>query len=84
MSGTRVPGSRYAMSKSISLMVVLAALAGCTTSPLGGTHSVVRTSSMDTRSMDTKLIGPMGRAYDCYFKNGDGSRYVAQCPSGYH
>ena len=72
------------MSKSISLFVVLAALAGCTTSPLGGTHSIMRSSTMDTRSMSTKLIGPMGRAYDCYYKSNDGGRYVAQCPSGYH
>jgi hypothetical protein len=72
------------MSKSISLLVVLAALAGCTTSPLGGTHSIARSSSMDTRSMDTKLIGPMGRGYDCYYKGNDGGKYVAQCPSGYH
>ena len=71
------------MSKSIGLFIVLAALAGCSTST-GGTHSIMRGSTMDTRSMDTKLIGPMGRGYDCYYKGNDGGRYVAQCPSGYH
>jgi hypothetical protein len=69
------------MLKSISLLIVLAALGGCTSSSLttGSVRSAVRPSSLDTT-----LIGPMGRAYDCYYRGRDGGRYIAQCPSGYH
>ena len=72
------------MLKSISLLIVLAGLGGCTTGSLvsgettGSTHSAVRSSSLDTT-----LIGPMNRAYDCYYRGSNG-RYIAQCPSGYH
>ena len=70
------------MSKSIGLLIVLASLGGCTTSSLttGSTHNTAMRSS----SLDTKLIGPMNRAYDCHYRGADGGRYIAQCPSGYH
>ena len=79
-----VPESRYAMLKSISILIVLAALGGCTTGSLVGGETRSMQSTTRASSLDTSLIGPMGRAYDCYYRGANGGKYVAQCPSGYH
>ena len=81
------------MLKSISLLIVLAALGGCTTSSLttgsvygaGGMPSAAGVrSAVPTSSLGTAYIGPTNRAYDCYYRGSNGGRYIAQCPSGYH
>lgn len=72
------------MLKSISLLIVLAALGGCTTGSLVSGETRSMQSAVRGASLDTTLIGPMNRAYDCYYRGANGGRYIAQCPSGYH
>lgn len=72
------------MLRSISVLLVLAALGGCTTGSLVGSGTRSMHSATRASSLDTTLIGPMNRAYDCYYRGSNGSRYIAQCPSGYH
>jgi hypothetical protein len=77
---THRPLSRYAVLRSISLLVVLAALGGCTT----GSTRVTTDAAGRRSSLSTTLVGPMNRAYDCRYHGSNGGHYIAQCPSGYH
>jgi len=73
------------MLRSISLLIVVAALGGCTTGSLvsGETTGSVR-SLVGGGAGDGQMIGPANRAYDCFYRDSSGNRVIRQCPMGYH
>ncbi|PWV98166.1 outer membrane protein with glycine zipper [Hoeflea marina] len=87
------------MKKVIAVMLVAAALAGCTQTEKGatiGAASGAAIGGIATGRVGGALVGAaiggvagalIGRASEhpgqCYYRNSRGQRYLAQCPRGY-